>query len=140
MIRSSMKKIIVVLSVMLLMLVGCSNNDEVLPFKSAAQVNDMLDNNATVVVVIGQTTCGACIQYKPVLEELVTNYDFEMAYVELDKDKNDDVQQLVNDHLLEASATPTTYVFVDGERVAMVVGYMDYRQTKAFFEEHNVIE
>jgi len=135
-----MKKIIVVLSVMLLMLVGCSNNDEVLPFKSAAQVNDMLDNNATVVVVIGQTTCGACIQYKPVLEELVTNYDFEMAYVELDKDKNDDVQQLVNDHLLEASATPTTYVFVDGERVAMVVGYMDYRQTKAFFEEHNVIE
>ncbi len=135
-----MKKIIVVVSVMLLMLVGCSNNDEVLPFKSAAQVNDMLDNNATVVVVIGQTTCGACIQYKPVLEELVTNYDFEMAYVELDKDKNDDVQQLVNDHLLEASATPTTYVFVDGERVAMVVGYMDYRQTKAFFEEHNVIE
>ena len=74
------------------------------------------------------------------LEELVTNYDFEMAYVELDKDKNDDVQQLVNDHLLEASATPSTYVFVDGERVAMVVGYMDYRQTKAFFEEHNVIE
>lgn len=135
-----MKKIVVVLSVMLLMLVGCSNNDEVLPFKSAAQVNDMLDNNATVVVVIGQTTCGACIQYKPVLEELVTNYDFEMAYVELDKDKNDDVQQLVNDHLLEASATPSTYVFVDGERVAMVVGYMDYRQTKAFFEEHNVIE
>ncbi len=135
-----MKKIIVVVSVMLLMLVGCSNSDEVLPFKSAAQVNDMLDNNATVVVVIGQTTCGACIQYKPVLEELITNYDFEMAYVELDKDKNDDVQQLVNDHLLEASATPTTYVFVDGERVAMVVGYMDYRQTKAFFEEHNVIE
>lgn len=135
-----MKKIVVVVSVMLLMLVGCSNSDEVLPFKSAAQVNDMLDNNATVVVVIGQTTCGACIQYKPVLEELVTNYDFEMAYVELDKDKNDDVQQLVNDHLLEASATPTTYVFVDGERVAMVVGYMDYRQTKAFFEEHNVIE
>lgn len=135
-----MKKIIVVVSVMLLMLVGCSNSDEVLPFKSAAQVNDMLDNNATVVVVIGQTTCGACIQYKPVLEELITNYDFEMAYVELDKDKNDDVQQLVNDHLLEASATPTTYVFVDGERVAMVIGYMDYRQTKAFFEEHNVIE
>lgn len=135
-----MKKIIVVVSVMLLMLVGCSNSDEVLPFKSAAQVNDMLDNNATVVVVIGQTTCGACIQYKPVLEELITNYNFEMAYVELDKDKNDDVQQLVNDHLLEASATPTTYVFVDGERVAMVVGYMDYRQTKAFFEEHNVIE
>ncbi len=124
----------------MIMLSGCANDDEILNIQSAANVSEMLDDDATVVVIIGQTTCGACIQYKLVLEELLTNYEFELVYVELDLDNRDDLDYLVDKHLVEANATPTTYVFVEGERVDMVVGYMDYRTTKAFFERSNIIE
>lgn len=124
----------------MILLSGCSNDDDILNIQSAADVIEMLEDDATMVVVIGQTTCGACIQYKPVLEELLTNYDFDLTYVELDLDNRDDLAILVDDYLVEANATPTTYVFVEGERVDMIVGYMDYRTTKAFFEKNNIIE
>lgn len=135
-----MKKILLVGSLFMILLSGCANDDEILNIQPAADVIEMLEEDATVVVVIGQTTCGACIQYKPVLEELLTNYDFDLIYVELDLDNRDDLAVLVEDYLLEANATPTTYVFVEGERVDMIVGYMDYRTTKAFFEKNNIIE
>lgn len=135
-----MRKLLLVFVLLMVLLVGCSSEDEILNMQSASQVSELLEDNANVVVVIGQTTCGACIQYKPVLEELLTNYEFDLVYVELDKDNSDDLKALVDDYLIEANATPTTYVFVEGERVDMYVGYMDYRTTKAFFQSNGVIE
>ncbi len=134
-----MKKLVLILA-LLLMFVGCSNSAEGLPITSAKEVQQQLDQDASLIVVIGQSTCSACLQYRPVLREVVTNYDVKLAYVELDKDKAKDVNELVDRHLHEANSTPTTYVFKDGERVGMWVGYMDYKATKAFFEKHGMIE
>lgn len=136
-----MKKIFIFLALFMVLLSGCSNNDDgAINIVSASDVIDTLDDNANIVVIIGQTTCAACIQYKPVLDELLTNYDFDLMYVELDKDNNSDLTELVDNYLIEASATPTTYVFKEGVRVDMFVGYMDYRTTKSFLERNGVIE
>ncbi|NLA78417.1 MAG: hypothetical protein GX845_02580, partial [Erysipelothrix sp.] len=110
-----MKKLVLILA-LLLMFVGCSNSAEGLPITSANEVQQQLDQDASLIVVIGQSTCSACLQYRPVLREVVTNYDVKLAYVELDKDKAKDVNELVDRHLHEANSTPTTYVFKDGER------------------------
>lgn len=134
-----MKKLTVILFVMMMVLSGCSSDDGLEKVK-AEKVMERLDNDESLVVVIGQSTCSACIQYIPVLEEVIKNYAVNLAYVEIDSDDKDDVTQLVEDHLKEANATPTTYFFKDGELVKMMVGYFDYRQTKDMFESNGFLE
>ena len=134
-----MKRLVLFSILMIMVLTGCAK-EEALPIVSSRQIITRLEANETLVVVIGQTTCGACIQYKPVLEEMLNNYDFPMAYVELDKDNRNDINELIDNHLLAASATPTTYVFIDGELIVSYVGYMDYRVLKARLEDNGLID
>ncbi len=134
-----MKRLIISLLVLSVLLVGCSSNDG-FPIVSAKDVTAKLDANENLVVVIGQTTCAACISYKPVLQELLNNYDFEFAYIELDKDNRENINELVEKHLKEASVTPTTYIFIDGELVSSVLGYIDYRTTKALLEANGFVD
>lgn len=133
-----MKRLLLILA-MVLIITGCSNSAAGLPIVSAKQVHQQLDKQETLVVVIGQSTCSACMQYRPVLKEILANYKVDMAYVELDKDKAKDVTDLVEAHLKDARSTPTTYVFKDGVLVSQFVGAMDYKKTKAYFEENGVL-
>jgi predicted bacteriocin transport accessory protein len=134
-----MKKIIGLLVVMMIVLSGCSS-DKGLEKVEAKSVIERLDNDESLVVVIGQSTCSACLQYIPVLEEVIKNYTVNLAYVEIDKDNKDDVSQLVEDYLIEANATPTTYFFEKGELVGRMVGYFDYRETKKMLESNGFLE
>ena len=135
-----MKKITVaVLLSFFLLLQGCTPASG-LPIVKAQQVVQRLENKETLVVIIGQSTCSACIQYKPIIEEILNNYDVNLAYVEWDKDNRDDVTELVINHLIEANATPTTYIFIDGELTFTRVGLMDYRQLKALLQQEGFID
>ena len=134
-----MKRLFIVVSVLFVLLAGCTPSDG-FPIVSAKDVTARLDANDSMVVVIGQTTCGACIEYKPILQELINNYDFNFAYVELDKDNRNDINELVEKHLIQATATPTTYIFIDGELISSQLGFMDYRTTKALLEANGFIE
>lgn len=135
-----MSKTISVLSIILLLILsGCAPKSE-LPIIKAQAVSERLDANETVVVIIGQSTCSACIQYKPVILEILSNYDVNIAYVEWDKDNRDDVSALVMNHLIAANATPTTYVFKEGKLTSTKIGYMDYRQLRTLLQEEGFIE
>lgn len=134
-----MKKTIVVLFVMIAMLSGCSS-DEGLKNTPAKEVVERLDNAESMVVVIGQSQCGACIEYKPILEEIIKNYTVNLVYVEFDTDNAEDVSVLIEKHLIEADRTPTTYFFKDGELVNTVVSFVDYRGTKKTFESNGALE
>ena len=134
-----MKKLLIALFVMMMVLSGCSS-DKGLEIIPAKDVIERLENDETMVVVIGQSQCSACIAYKPILEELLKNYTVNLAYVELDKDVSEDVVALIETFLLEAEATPTTYFFKDGELVETVVSFVDYRETKKLFESNGALE
>jgi thiol-disulfide isomerase/thioredoxin len=134
-----MKKITVILFVMMMVLSGCSS-EKGLEKAEAKNVIERLNNDESLVVVIGQSTCSACLQYIPVLEEVEKNYTINLAYVEVDQDDKDDVTQLVEEYLIEANATPTTYFFEKGELVGMMVGYFDYRETKEMLESKGFLE
>ena len=134
-----MKKLLIVLFVMMMVLSGCSS-DKGLNIVPAKDVIQRLENDETMVVVIGQSQCSACIAYKPILEELLNNYTVNLAYVELDKDVAEDVVALIETFLIEADATPTTYFFKDGELVQTVVSFVDYRETKKLFESNDALE
>lgn len=132
-----MKKILIFI-VLVLVLFGCADNS----FKStpASQVSEKLLNLESVVVVFGQSTCAACTDYKPVLQEIIKNYpNVPIVYVETDKDNRSDVTSLVERFLPDATVTPITYFFVDGELVGFERGAFRYSQLKGFLVEKGYI-
>jgi predicted bacteriocin transport accessory protein len=132
-----MKKLLILLA-LTLALMGCANDS----FKStpAADVTEKLVNLESAIVVFGQSTCSACTEYKPVLQEVIKNYpDTPIYYVETDKDDSGDVATLTQTYLPNATVTPITYFFVDGVLVRQEVGYFRYSQLKSFLVETGFI-
>jgi thiol-disulfide isomerase/thioredoxin len=132
-----MKKLLIVL-VVALALIGCTSDS----FKAtpAAQVSEKLVNMESTIVVFGQSTCSACIEYKAVLREVLKNYpQVPIHYVESDKDNSSNVSNLVQTYLPDANVTPITYFFVNGTLVRQEIGYFRYSQLKAFLIETGYI-
>ncbi|MBS3991795.1 MAG: thioredoxin family protein [Erysipelothrix sp.] len=132
-----MKKLLILLA-LTLALMGCANES----FKStpAAQVTSKLVNLESAIIVFGQSTCSACTEFKPVLEEVIKNYpNTPIYYVETDKDNSSDVATLTQTYLPNATVTPITYFFVDGVLVRQEVGYFRYSQLKSFLIETGFI-
>jgi len=134
-----MKKSIYLILILILVLVGCGTRSNYKSIK-ATEATAMLDNMDSIVLVIGLSSCAACRSYKPVVEELVKNYDIVIYYVELDTDNRTDVTNLINKHLIEALYTPTTYIFKEGVLVDSVIGDIEYRRLKTWLEGNGVIE
>lgn len=128
-----MKKLLILLT-LTLALMGCANDS----FKAtpAADVTEKLVNLESVIVVFGQSTCSACIEYKAVLKEVLKNYpNVPLVYVETDKDNSNDVTTLTQTYLPNATVTPITYFFVEGALEKQEVGYFRYSQLKSFLIE-----
>jgi len=134
-----MKKIFLFSLLLTLMLAGCSGRSNFKTIKAAEAIT-RLDNQESIVLVIGISTCAACKEYRPIVEELVKNYSFEVFYVELDSDVNTDVQQLIEKHLIEARWTPTTYIFNDGKLVESKTGSIRYQTLRDWLMSYEIIE
>ncbi len=81
-----MKRILLYLTIFLL-LTGCASNKET---KSYIEIDykeyqQKLENKETFALYIGSATCSHCQDLKPILEKVITNYDLEIYYIDLNK-------------------------------------------------------
>lgn len=134
-----MKKFVVLFVLMLTILAGCTSADEVTSLKASEAIK-RLDAAESMVLVIGISTCSACKEYKPIVREIVKNYDVEIFYVELDSDVNTDVNSLIEKYLVEARWTPTTYIFKNGVLVESKTGAIKYSTLKDWLQLNDIIE
>lgn len=74
------------------------------------ELQEKVNNKDTFILVLTQTTCSHCLEYKPVLKEVLTEYDI-IAY-EISTDKLDKKQTAMLKDIANASGTPTT-VFIE---------------------------
>ncbi|HHX53239.1 MAG TPA: hypothetical protein GX703_07065 [Erysipelothrix sp.] len=139
-----MKKIILIGLMLLTILAGCSNNEpeaNEINYVESPVLMDKLDNGESFFLVIGNTTCAACIQYKPTLEEVVSNKDAELFYIEVDVENGKSeasrqnvikfFEEYLND---EINATPSTIYFKDGKLDEYRVGLIKYTDLVAWIE------
>ena len=70
-----MKKLLLVSLVLVTLLVGCGSNQtkNEIKYVETTEIMKKLDNKESFIMVVGNTTCAACIAYKPTLEQLVQN-------------------------------------------------------------------
>lgn len=132
-----MKKILFILAAIALVLTGCASGG---PTKiKAKEMTKLLDADESLVVYIGSSFCSACKVYKPVVTEVMKNYEVKVYYVESDSDDEDDLETLIDKHLGDVQYTPMTFIFKDGVLVDSKVGALEYLALKNWFVKNGVI-
>jgi predicted bacteriocin transport accessory protein len=134
-----MKKIVALFILMMTVLAGCTTSADVTSIKASDAIK-RLDAAESMVLVIGISTCSACKEYKPIVREIVKNYEVKIYYLELDSDVNTDVTALIEKYLVEARWTPTTYIFKNGVLVESKTGAIKYSTLKDWLQLNDIIE
>jgi len=125
-----MKKLAIVLLFGLVLLTGCDKKAKPgIQQISLSEYFKMMDNGEDFVVYFGTSTCSACLQYKPVVEEVTNNYKVIIYFVELDSESKADKDRLLAEYAA-IEFTPTTYFVVGGVNQYHVVGMINYRTLK----------
>lgn len=133
-----MKKLLLLLATMAIFLSACATS--VGPTKiKAKEMSKLLDNKETLVLYVGSSICSACKAYKPVVAELIKNYQVKVYYVETDSDTTTDLNALLDKHLGEVQYTPTTFIFKDGVLLDSKVGALGYLALKNWFVKYGLI-
>ena len=111
-----MKRIILCLTIFLLF-TGCTSSKSTKSYIEInyTELNQKLENKDTFALYIGSATCTHCQELKPILEKVITDYDLEIYYIDLNKFdlKNEEERTQYNDVWDSASLTGTpTIVFI----------------------------
>lgn len=77
------------------------------------ELQEKVNNKESFILLLSQTTCSHCIEYKPVLKKVLTEYDI-VAY-ELSIDKLDKTEKAKLNDIANASGTPNTVFIENGE-------------------------
>mgnify|MGYP004536547623 CR=1 FL=1 len=78
-----------------------------------SELQSKIDNKETFILVISQTDCSHCAEYKPILKEVLAENNitaYEIDEKKLTKEENGQLKNIAN-----ISGTPTTVFIVDGE-------------------------
>ena len=120
-----MKNRITILTLLLLALIivfsGCTDNStaqnpELSTVNSIEEIDAMLES-APVFIELGASRCPACVQQKPVLEELAAKYEGKVHFVYIDTDKQNQLSAKFNvyyipDMFIIARSDNGTYKYV----------------------------
>ena len=77
------------------------------------ELENMLKKKDSFILVITQSTCSACVSYKPKLENVLKKHKLKAYFIEKDLLNEDERTRLNN--IANISGTPTTIFIKDGE-------------------------
>lgn len=89
------------------------NQDKHLVNLSFNDLQEKINNKETFILVITQTTCSHCQEYKPILKKVLADYDIYAYEIEQDTLTQDERKEL--EHIASISGTPTTIFIIDGQ-------------------------
>ena len=107
------KKVIILVSICLIVLVGAFIADRILGknYFNEIEYNDLIEkieNKENLIVLISQTTCGHCASYKPKLESVANDYKINIYYIDVDLLSKEDKNEL--ESYISFDSTPITDV------------------------------
>ena len=137
-----MKKVLLVLFV-LLSLTACnkkfSKGEVVTAY--ADEVLEKLENKESFIVYVGYDDCQSCKEFKPILNQLIENYDITIYYLTTDdKQTEDQLNEIQYNYFYRMYWTPTTYIVEDGEVIAIKEQLIEYEELVEWLKEYGKIE
>ena len=137
-----MKKVLLVLF-LLLSLTACnkkfSKGEVVTAY--ADEVLEKLENKESFIVYVGYDDCQSCKEFKPILNQLIENYDITIYYLPTDdKQTEDQLNEIQYNYFYRMYWTPTTYIVEDGEVLAIKEQLIEYEELVEWLKEYGKIE
>lgn len=111
-----MKKTITILLVLIstiLLFSGCNRKLTGYTEISYNNFNNKKEAGDTFPLVIGSSSCSACLMYKPVMEQFISDYQVEVFYIDLSKLTDDEYNKLKTE--VSFDGTPTTVFYENGK-------------------------
>lgn len=119
------KLLIIIIIIMSLVISGCSfkedknesntNNsteENRLKTLSFSELKEKINNKESFILVVGQTTCSHCAEYRPIIKSVLDKYNIVAYEIELDKLSSEE-KGMMND-IANVSGTPTTIFIENG--------------------------
>ena len=105
-------------------------------------VNELIsriEKKEKVLVFVGRSTCGWCVQFLPIVKQAQDDYNFKTVYIDLTKMTEEDRDNLVKKDKTgfieeKLGATPMILIFENGTLKKGQSGYSDYNTFAEFLE------
>ena len=116
--KKAKRNVILLVIICLIVLVGAIFADRILGKSYLKELKydeviEKINNKESFVLLLSQTTCSHCMDFKPKLESVAKEYKLTVYYLEtnlLTEDDNKDLKAHFN-----FSGTPTTVFVIDGD-------------------------
>ena len=82
----------------------------------STELREKIEDDEDFILVFTNTTCSHCAMYKPILQEVLVDYDLVAYEIVTDHVKEEDISFL--NTVASISGTPTTVFIKDGEEIA----------------------
>lgn len=138
-----MKKIlkaIVLLFVVTIMFCGCSKEERIVEI-SLDEFKEKMANKESFVLYVGNEGCSHCISYRPVLEQVLEDYDITIYQIDNSKLDNSEFAEFRT--YVNISGTPTVAFIADGEEESTlnrITGEVSRETTIERFKSNGYIE
>ena len=130
---------------------GLIGEDEVLPAEyenlkeiTYSEYTNLINSDTSKIIVIGQTTCSACITAKPYYDKIAGEYGIDIYYLNYTKLSYDEQTALSTslDYFVENEswATPLMLIVKNGETLASDTGFASKEEVVSFLQENNIVE
>lgn len=141
-----MKKILLLVSVLGLMLAGCSDgipakiSDKAASLTEVTQVKpsyvvELIENKESFVFYFSNSWCSACNFMKPINSEVVRRESMPIFQIEMDKTSKDQLAKIFK-YVVEPQATPTYVIVLDGVVTESFTPDILVGEDTGFVEEH----
>lgn len=138
-----MKKIlkaIVLLFVVTIMFCGCSKEERIVEI-SLDEFKEKMANKESFVLYVGNEGCSHCISYRPVLEQVLEDYDITIYQIDNSKLDNSEFAEFRT--YVNISGTPTVAFITNGEEESTlnrITGEVSRETTIERFKSNGYIE
>lgn len=131
--------ILLISIVFIFTLTGCSNKHiKEISFK---EFEKKIENKDTFAVYIGNKDCVHCVAYRPILEEVLDEYDINIYHLDNSKLSKKELSKMTD--YVNISGTPTVAFLVNGEEESTldrIVGESDKETTIEKFKANGYIK
>jgi len=104
------KKLFITVILLGLVLSGCSSAG--LTQVKPTEITKKFEANETFVVYLGLSYCSACKIFRSIIESVIKETKTTVYYIEYDKESQEDLDVLVNKHLIQNVAFPYSFPII----------------------------
>ena len=83
------------------------------------EIQEKIDNKEDFIIILSQTTCSHCAEYKPTAKQVAKKNNIVIYYMDYDKYKKEIQKKILSDFKFDGG-TPTTFFYKEGKETSVM--------------------